>query len=272
MKQIICVLTIALLWSGVIKASAETEIILTAEVLHLFDGTSIGVNANVIELIGLVRREINNMLIGEKDADNNRHGRYELDGRMLTVEQLVLLEKDLRYAHHAGLAACLRKVKDDLKKTVTPFMDSARASKRQMLVLVEEDCDKRNNKDCLLLRWAEAPEGDEISMFDDQISSFAILARFCNDLLNFLGDLVRSCPKGREQFVQRVEKCKKVNQLLPEALTAIKVSNRQEFQRQFMHNFKTNHADKMTLTDITQKKVETLAKEYLKNQTNHGNS
>src|SRR4051812_1179245 len=63
----------------------ELNIKLESPVLHIFDGTAIGVNADVIELIGLVRREINSILYNKQ---------YTISLQDYCLKDLVAMEQE----------------------------------------------------------------------------------------------------------------------------------------------------------------------------------
>jgi len=63
--------------------------------------------------------------------------------------------------------------------------------------LAEEYCRKRERPDSLLLNWNK---GDEIELFRRSVNSFKIYSVFSNDLMNFLKDLIKSCPKAYSDF------------------------------------------------------------------------
>ena len=69
------------------------------------------------------------------------------------------------------------------------FIESGRGAKNIMVVLIQEDCQKRNRLDSLLLDWAKTKEGQESTMFEHQITSFGHYYYFLTDLVNFLLDL-----------------------------------------------------------------------------------
>ena len=95
-------------------------------------------------------------------------------------------------------------MKQNFNKIVTPFLGQARGAKEPMFLLISESCTKRNHPKSLLLDWAHS-SGDEMESFDRSVTSFALLDGFCGDLVNFLGDLVHSCPKAKAQFEQLKE-------------------------------------------------------------------
>ena len=104
----------------------------------------------------------------------------------------------------AALNVLLKTMKLDFNRIVTPFLGQARGAKEPMFLLISESCTKRNRPKSLLLDWAHS-SGDEMVSFDKSVTNFALFESFCGDLVDFLGDLVHSCPKARAQFEQLKE-------------------------------------------------------------------
>jgi len=270
MKKIFFSLT--LLVSSIIYTETEHKvpknnqhITLESEVLHLFDGTSIGVNADTLELIGLIRREINIVLIGRKTKDGKYVGLYKFENNLYSLEELAETEKrisTLTPQQRTKLDDAFKAAREDIKKNFRPFIESARNTKHHMVKLVEESCHKRNNMKSFLLNWAEQKVGEEEKGFDCYINNAEKLKSFCVDLLNFLGDLVRSCPKAQKLFRERVKKCKKISTMMPSIFKNIK-NNKSTIQKAFMHYLKEHRVDKLQLSEITHNKLQNLLKEFI---------
>jgi hypothetical protein len=213
-----------------------------------------------------VRREINIMLIGNKTKNGSHIGIYTFENNHYTVQELASLEQEVKRTNNDTLGNKLNILLEQVKKEfiikVDPFMESARGTKHQMLILIEESTHKRNKKNNFLLKWADAPEGNEETIFLKEVQSFGALEAFAQDLLDFLGDLVRSCPKGRAQFIERVQKCNKVHSLLPKALPQLDV----EGQKAFMHYIKDKHIDKLHINDISKEKLATIFLDFSRNE------
>lgn len=107
------------------------------------------------------------------------------------------------------LRAYLEYLKYDCDSKLSPFVESARGTKTQMVVLIEEYCHNRNRQDSLLRAWADADEGEEQAVFHDQVTNFKELDLFATDLIGFLKDLIESCPKGKKLFLAFIKNLKK---------------------------------------------------------------
>lgn len=246
-------------------AHGQQNIILESTVLHLFDGTSIGINANVIELIGLTRRETNKILVGKK-KDGKRIGLYKLNGILYSVKELIKIKQQATLSSEKAqeLQKCFLQAKNDVRKTFEPFLESIQKTKYYMTKLIEESCRKRKNMDSYLLNWAEEKPGAEEKSFNNNINTLEDLNKFCSDLLNFLGDMVRSCPKAQKQFVQRVKKCKKIHQIINILIRNIKINQKDSLKKAFMLYIKNDYIDKMELAKITKSKIKSLLAKFLK--------
>ena len=136
-------------------------------------------------------------------------GQYLINGKLYSIKELMFLEKNAPDSLQKELALCLDIAKKDLHKLSRPFLDTIHSFKYQILELIKESCKKRGIDTTLLLRWSEAAQGEEEKIFNEDVTSFALYNKFCTDLLNFLVDLIRSCPKGMAQFKMHCDKCQK---------------------------------------------------------------
>lgn len=100
---------------------------------------------------------------------------------------------------HISLNTC----KKEFMAKVNPYMGKMNNAKDLVVELMKESCKIRNIPDSFLLTWTKT-NGNENQVFNDGIQSFHELERFCNELYNFLGDLIQSCPKALAEFKKRV--------------------------------------------------------------------
>jgi len=255
-----------------IEQPSKTHIVLESPVLHTFDGAAIGINAEVVHLIIYARKEISKLLFGVHNPDNSYTGMYTFKGATYSIQQLVEIEDraltDHNNADIKDLQTILRTAKSDFLAKVHPFMENARNSKRLLLTLLEEECAKRDLADTtLLIKWGETKTAaDELAVFDEHIHSIRLFNRFCCDLLNFLGDLLASCPKGTERFKQLCEKRTKALSLIPQLARLQKLSaeKREKFKNEFAQYLFVHHLNKLSMADITTAKLETLLNEFEK--------
>ena len=197
-------------FSCLLLISAETttkNIILTSPGLSIIDGTSWGINEYVIANIQHIGAAIKKLQVGAKDPHEEKNrGNYSYQNKKYTLLELVELEKIVAKedAHHLHVAL-LEIVRNSISEITEPFMKNANDIKEYMVQLIDESCTKRNRRDSLLLLWAQQKKGSELAYFKENLTSFSAINIFCNDLLTFLTDLVRSCPKafGKYQEVRR---------------------------------------------------------------------
>ncbi|MDR3550998.1 MAG: hypothetical protein P4L31_06300 [Candidatus Babeliales bacterium] len=222
----VCLLTISNNYAN----NADQHILLKSPIVEFVDGKSIGIDATVIRLMLQVRAEIKKILFGKRSSNGHFEGHFNYEGHMCSVRQLSTLEnkyelefkqkeaeyvknlpsdtqklEELRSSYHKlkhKMNVVFELTKKEFRNKITPFAKNSRGAKHQMLMLIEESCVKRNRNNCLLLKWADADEQNEMYFFDQQVLSFRDLDQFCIDLANFLGDLMHSCPKAMAQYEQ----------------------------------------------------------------------
>lgn len=171
--------------------------------LALLDGNII--NAEIIKVMIEAGKGIQNIQLGEHDPLNRNHriGRYPFKGvtgteQYFSVAQLAKIEQD--FVGDPELNQLLIQAKSEFEGSVAKFMGRARGVKEVLVKLIEESCKCHSRHNSLLLAWANAPEEHEMLVFHTDIQSFKALNDFCQDLMNYLGDLMTSCPKAMKQF------------------------------------------------------------------------
>lgn len=203
-----------------------------SELLHLIDGRLIG----TVEIGQMLqnRAQTKEMQFGKKQG-NSFVGLYTFKGTQHSVRTLAMLEaqytkerneaqkrlmdQGLTAAHELWKASekkytaqmdelrvCLKTAKNDFNKKSRPFIKHAQGTKGQMLDLISRCCKKHNRSDSLLLNWTKSKDGEEEESFNRDVTSFQIFDIFCADLIMFLEDMVRSCPKAYAQFMVEAKK------------------------------------------------------------------
>jgi len=189
-------------------------------------------------LILQVRREVRKRLYGVPTKSGARMGIYKFDGKNVTVTSLAKIEsqyemeyfsqKDYLIKNKANydeaewtqemdrleteyqertkvLQEILDSAKEDFLAISEDYVESARGTKEQSLILIKESCDRRGVKNCFILRWGEAEEGNETELLRKDVMTFKEFAKFLYDLSNFLEDMARSCPRSRKKFIDFVK-------------------------------------------------------------------
>jgi hypothetical protein len=177
--------------------------------LSTFDGKSFGMSSDKIHAQLIMRTQILQMLYGVA-KDGKRQGLYTFKGDLHTIEQL----HKITFDDHTEEKALLEHVKADFETRIKPFIEMGRSFKPQMLLFIGESLrlHKRNHPSNILLRWAETDGNNDMEAFYTYVNSFKDLSEFLYDLLNFLDDLISSCPKAKQLFIDnlKTEKEKKV--------------------------------------------------------------
>lgn len=191
------------------RAPGENDIILESSLIKLVDGLSIGIDGRKIAMMIKVRQEVKKIQYGMPNESGELIGAYQFGTKRCSVYELSLLEDEYRMKDDkqalTQLAELLKLAKRDFIEKVKPYMATARGAKRQMLLLIEESCKKRKRFDSILLRWGAAREEEEERQFEKDIVDFKIFNTFCTDLMHFMEDVIRSCPKAMAQFMQMLE-------------------------------------------------------------------
>lgn len=207
-------LSIALPTTFYLMAGQQPPITLNPLITCLIDGQSFGVHGELIGAMYKIVRDVQALQLGRRTREG-RIGLFKLDGQIHSIKTLAEVEKSMNESlsqpgaqqdphmliKQEDLKILLAEAKQNFISLVAPFFAHARGAKEPIFMLISESCSKRNRADSLLLNWAKSSE-DEIVSFNKVVTSFALFDEFCSDLINFLGDLVASCPKARAQFEQ----------------------------------------------------------------------
>ncbi|MFI5333122.1 MAG: hypothetical protein ACHQVS_03400 [Candidatus Babeliales bacterium] len=211
----------AVLISGM-SIAKDKPVTLDSEILKLIDGTPF-LNGYEIKIMLHVLLKLQNMLDGEVDASGKKEGYYALNGQRYSINELIALEAGIdeefstnqarritgeidaeQFVHIEAThrvqknecAAALQEAKDDFEKKISPYVGNARGAKQQLCMLIQESCKKHNRLDSILLKWGEEQEGHEGEAMRTKVTTLLEMKAFCNDLTNFLKDMIHSCPKA----------------------------------------------------------------------------
>lgn len=234
------------------QTALTTPIKLESKLLSMADGTFF--HADIVEMLRMFQRRVSEILIGKLDENGNRVGMFLFNGSYYGSRELAQLEVDNDLQNDPELQAVLALVKAAFLTLSKEFESAIRGTKNITIILIEESCEKRERYDSLLLEWSKTDEGHEDAIFDQRVTTFAAFDQFCVDLLNFFSDLIHSCPKAQKQFKDRLEKWKKFKTTFNKVKSDTTISN----ENAFLKHVKTKHLDKLSLDDITEKKVKQL--------------
>jgi len=185
---------------------SKPPITLTSDVIGLIDGISIGIDAQTLGLIVKIRKQITTIKDGEKTANGELKGLYLFQGAHHSIHSLAELESTVSSGPlYDELQKCLKVAKDDFIAKTSPFLENARGSKTHMVTLITESCEKHDRADSKLLQWGETEEGSEDTVLYEEVPTFKEFELFITDLLDFLADLVHSCPKAKKQLYALVK-------------------------------------------------------------------
>ena len=177
------------------------RVFLTSPLLAFADGLNgIGINGQYIGWMLQIIRDLTKMHVGEKGV-----GQFTFQGKLYSVKELRALSDDRTPEKRAQLNSALNEAKQAFITKILPFTEHGRGVQSLIVSLIEESCLKRNRHNCFLTTWGVCPEGKEAELVTKSITSLQGMDDFLNDLINFLKDLVYSCPKGRAQFLEMVK-------------------------------------------------------------------
>jgi hypothetical protein len=249
-KKSIRLFTLSLLFSYPTFSSA---IALKAPILSTIDGLSFGIDGDTMAMMKQYQSQIRAILHGKLQANGTRQGWYQFEGSSYSVVQLHPLEE--QYPHNPRFRKLLKQMRSDFEAISEPFKKIVGNVKSVMAILIDESCEVRKRRDnCLLSIWAHTDQMNEYELFDTHVKTTHDFAIFLTDLYNFLGDLVDSCPKARRQFAERVEKYKRVKELLPR--TSIPLAEHGKALNKI-----NNQLGKIQKNEITPAKIEELARQ-----------
>lgn len=227
------------------KAKTPKYVILTHPLINFMDKI---LGAGPYGLILQVRRETRKRLYGLSTKSDKRLGMYKYNGENHTATSLAkiesqyemeyyskkdyLIKNKTQYAEdewnhemetvekeYAERKKILRKIleeaKDDFLALSEDYLESARGTKEQTLTLIKESCEKRGVKNCFILKWGEAEEGNETALLKNEVVTFKEFAKFLYDLSNFLEDMARSCPRSKARFLEFIRKNRKNKSATP---------------------------------------------------------
>lgn len=201
------ILIVGLTVTLIIKADPVKCISLNPDIIAIIDGKSIGIYGELVGAVYKIARDIQAMQLG-KFTPQGRIGMYLFRNQqhsihsLATMEQQCIINQDEQGIK--DIQELLIKIRQEFYAVVSPFLGQAQAAKGPMYLLISESCTKRNRPDSLLLDWAKSTEDESIAL-QKAITKFELFDQFCTDLVNFLGDLLHSCPKARAQFEQLKE-------------------------------------------------------------------
>lgn len=175
------------------------------KILEFIDGGVI--NGNIFATIFDVRNKIHAIRLGDRDKTQNDDathknisytGRYIFRGKKCSAQELAEIEAN--YVGDKELNDLLIQAKNDFEQMVGKFIGQAKGSKDLLEKLIVESCYRRNRENSILLTWAGCSEGHETVIFHTEVQSFKGFVEFCQDLENYLEDLMFSCKKAQVQY------------------------------------------------------------------------
>lgn len=177
----------------------HSDMIIDSATLRAADGHF--VTYDDIGIMLQLREYLRTVLYGTKNADGALSGPYFFDNTPHCLRTLVQMEKNLESATRD---AWLAEVRNAFNEHTKDTKKRAEGSKTQQYVYIKRSCELHNRLNSVLLLWAQAPEGQEDDAIDTHVHTFYDMAQFVVDLMNFLDDMVSSCPRAKKQFLDKI--------------------------------------------------------------------
>lgn len=117
-------------------------------------------------------------------------------GKKQNIKTLIELEtqvKTFSETEKSEFKELFRTMKDYFDLVNQVLAPEAAGTHDFMYKLTQEFCRKHNRPDSILLDWNK---GDELELYRKSVTSFQIFFTWSSDLMNFLKDLIASCPKA----------------------------------------------------------------------------
>ncbi|MGE0206359.1 MAG: hypothetical protein AB7R69_00750 [Candidatus Babeliales bacterium] len=180
----------------------------------IIDGTPFGINGYEIKKMIYMIREVEKLVYGVLDPHTKiRKGKYLFGDRIHCIATLAEFEQEqypfLSASEKKEFKALLHSVIEDFIHISMPFVEQARGVKSVTLGFIKEWSEKHEREESPLLYWAREKDGHEFDTFRQKTTSFEHLHVFCQDLVSFMSDLIQSCPRGWQQFLDLQKKAKK---------------------------------------------------------------
>lgn len=133
---------------------------------------------------------------------SNRVGLVWFKGDYWGMKDLELYEKE--HPYDPDLANAVSRACENFERFSEEYVLEIEAAKGVMVQIIEQWSKLRNKPNSMLLGWSQV-EGLERDSLYREMTSFAIFDGFLNDLLLFLKDLVRNCPKSYHKYQEQLK-------------------------------------------------------------------
>lgn len=212
----------ALLLSGPLTLTAESQYIdLDCGLLSLVDGTE---HINIKEIFNFAKniialtRGTNVATIEQIDTiyklnlpesvrlyarDSSKAGMLFFNNEYVTLKELVEYEKE--NPEDPELANAIHQALIIFSKLASDYEHDIQTAKSIMLQIIQDWSKLRNRKQTLMLEWARVA-GTGREELENAMTTAHKLDIFIDDLLMFLKDLVRNCPKSYRKYRQNIKK------------------------------------------------------------------
>ena len=168
--------------------------VLTSSVISLVDGKKIGVTGHTMLIMMDIRRKMLTILSSRV---------HSFENKTWTLTELAQFEQEhkkskrrIRKLHETCLEATIQ----EISARSCSYAKLAHGAKSSLLVLINESCKQHNRSKSVLQNWGQVKDGTESEQLYRDLKNMQLCAEFCQDMINFLEDMMSSCPIGQAQL------------------------------------------------------------------------
>lgn len=168
--------------------------VLTSSVISLVDGKKIGITGHTMLIMMDIRRKMITILSARV---------HFFENKMWTLTELAQFEQEhkknkrrIRKLHET----CLEAIIQEISARSCSYAKLAHGAKSSLLVLINESCKQHNRSKSILQNWGQVKDGTESEQLYRDLKNMQLCAEFCQDMVNFLEDMMSSCPIGQAQL------------------------------------------------------------------------
>ena len=171
-----------------------TTNVLTSSVISLVDGKKIGVTGHTMLIMMDIRRKMITILSSRV---------HSFENKMWTLKELATFEQEYKKSKRRIKKlheTCLGSIIQEISARSCSYAKLARGAKSSLLVLINESCKQHNRSKSVLQNWGQVKDGTESEQLYRDLKNVQLCAEFCQDMINFLEDMMSSCPIGQAQL------------------------------------------------------------------------
>lgn len=174
-----------------------------SELLAMVDG-SVFMDRDAINEMKFVEACIKTMVNGRgHHASRGTYGPCNFSLNELIEYEAITPDSE---AHKAEvISQTMQEMKQEFVSLTDDFRDKLQMMKDVTVKLIAQACKQRNKPKSFLLRWAKTTPETELAVLEQDIQTPRQLKQFCIDLVQFMNDMLKSCPISWANYVRSLE-------------------------------------------------------------------